>query len=156
MIKEVRHFVVLLAGLSVLSCCNPTKENGRSSSIELPTMGWSSWNTYHVNISDSLIMRQADACVSLGLKDAGYTYINIDDGFFGGRDTATGRLLIHPVRFPNGLKPVADHIHSLGLKAGIYSDAGGGLDENNQEVNSPFRKRHPRLHLTVWNCMLIE
>lgn len=87
-------------------------------------MGWSSWNTYHVHISDSLIMRQADACVSLGLKDAGYTYINIDDGFFGGRDTTTGRLLIHPTRFPNGLKPVADHIHSLGLKAGIYSDAG--------------------------------
>lgn len=96
----------------------------RTANIELPTMGWSSWNTYHVNISDSLIMRQADACVALGLKDAGYKYINIDDGFFGGRDERTGRLLIHPTRFPKGLKPVADHIHSLGLKAGIYSDAG--------------------------------
>ena len=91
---------------------------------ELPTMGWSSWNTYHVNISDSLIMRQADAMVSEGLKDAGYTYVNIDDGYFGGRDATTGRMLCHPTRFPHGLKPVADHIHSLGLKAGIYSDAG--------------------------------
>ena len=89
-----------------------------------PTMGWSSWNTYRVNISDSLIMQQADACVSLGLKEMGYTYINIDDGYFGGRDQNTGRLLIHPTRFPQGLKPVVEHIHRLGLKAGIYSDAG--------------------------------
>lgn len=90
---------------------------------ELPTMGWSSWNTYHVNISDSLIRRQADALVSLGLYDAGYEYVNIDDGYFGGRD-ARGNLLIHGTRFPHGLKPVVDYIHSLGLKAGIYSDAG--------------------------------
>lgn len=98
--------------------------NAQAMDIELPTMGWSSWNTYHVNISDSLIIRQADACVKLGLKDVGYTYINIDDGFFGGRNEKTGRLLIHPTRFPMGLKPVVDHIHSHGLKAGIYSDAG--------------------------------
>ncbi len=89
-----------------------------------PVMGWSSWNTYRVNISDSLICRQADAMVALGLDRAGYKYINIDDGYFGGRDSLSGRLLFHPVRFPAGLKPVVDHIHSLGLKAGIYSDAG--------------------------------
>ena len=93
-------------------------------------MGWSSWNTYRVNISDSLIMRQADAMVSQGLKEAGYTYINIDDGYFGGRDQQTGRLKIHLTRFPRGLKPVVDHIHSLGLKAGIYSDAGANTCGN--------------------------
>jgi hypothetical protein len=87
-------------------------------------MGWSSWNTYRVNISDSLIMRQADAMVQHGLAKAGYRYVNIDDGYFGGRDAATGRLLTHPTRFPRGLKPVVEHIHRLGLKAGIYSDAG--------------------------------
>ena len=87
-------------------------------------MGWSSWNTYHVNISDSLIMRQADAMVAKGLKAAGYTFVNIDDGYFGGRDKLTGQLLIHATRFPQGLKPVVEHIHGLGLKAGIYSDAG--------------------------------
>ena len=87
-------------------------------------MGWSSWNTYRVNISDSLIKRQADAMVGQGLKDAGYTYINVDDGFFGYRDEQ-GNLCTHPQRFPNGMKAVADYIHSKGLKAGIYSDAGG-------------------------------
>ncbi len=88
-----------------------------------PTMGWSSWNTYRVAISDSLIRHQADCMVKTGLKDVGYTYINIDDGFQGGRGK-DGNLIINPHRFPNGLKPVADYIHSLGLKAGIYSDAG--------------------------------
>lgn len=86
-------------------------------------MGWSSWNTYRINISEDLIKRQAEAMVSLGLKDAGYRYINIDDGFFGYRDEK-GVLQTHPERFPNGVKGVADHIHRLGLKAGIYSDAG--------------------------------
>ena len=90
---------------------------------ETPTMGWSSWNTYRVNISDALIKSQADAMKKLGLGDVGYQYINIDDGYFGGRD-AEGRLLTHPKRFPNGLRPVVDYIHDLGFKAGIYSDAG--------------------------------
>ena len=95
-----------------------------------PTMGWSSWNTYGVNISDTLIRRQADAMISKGLNAVGYDHINIDDGFFGGRNMETGELLIHPKRFPNGLKPVADYIHSKGLKAGIYSDAGANTCGN--------------------------
>ena len=89
-----------------------------------PTMGWSSWNTYGVNINDQLIRRQASSMVSRGLRDVGFDHINIDDGYFGGRDAKTGQLLIHPIRFPSGLKPVVDFIHSRGLKAGIYSDAG--------------------------------
>lgn len=86
-------------------------------------MGWSSWNTYRVHISDTLIKKQADAMVAKGLKAVGYTYINVDDGFFGYRDEK-GELHPHSQRFPRGMKTVADYIHSLGLKAGIYSDAG--------------------------------
>ncbi len=91
--------------------------------FESPIMGWSSWNTYRVHINDTLIIRQADAMVQKGLKEVGYSYVNVDDGFFGWRDEK-GVMQTHPERFPNGLKGVADHIHSLGLKAGIYSDAG--------------------------------
>lgn len=88
-----------------------------------PLMGWSSWNTYGFQINDSLVRTQADAMVALGFYDCGYNHINIDDGFFGGRD-AEGNLIIHPTRFPNGLRPLVDYIHAKGLKAGIYSDAG--------------------------------
>ena len=111
------------AALAVLSIMTMTAQNG-------PTMGWSSWNTYGVNINDALIRRQADAMVSKGLKDVGFNHINIDDGFFGGRNATTGELLIHPTRFPNGLKPVVNYIHSKGLKAGIYSDAGANTCGN--------------------------
>lgn len=89
-----------------------------------PMMGWASWNTYRVNISDKLIMHQADLMKELGLDALGYTFVNIDDGWFGGRDETTGKLKTHPERFPDGLRCVADHVHSLGLKAGIYSDGG--------------------------------
>ncbi len=97
--------------------------SGKASGVETPTMGWSSWNTYRVNISEELIKKQASLMVELGLDKCGYRYVNIDDGYFGGRD-AEGKLKTHPQRFPNGLKGVVDHIHGLGLKAGIYSDAG--------------------------------
>ena len=107
----------LLIALCLLTSGSVFAQNG-------PTMGWSSWNTYGVNINEALIKRQADAMVSKGLKDVGFDHINIDDGFFGGRNAATGELLIHSKRFPNGLKPVVEYIHGKGLKAGIYSDAG--------------------------------
>ena len=119
-----RPYRLALVLLLCAGCTAIPKSPAEDSPIQLPTMGWSSWNTYRVNISDSLIMAQADAMVETGLLEAGYNHINIDDGYFGGRDPLTGRLLIHPTRFPGGLARVVDHIHSLSLKAGIYSDAG--------------------------------
>ena len=114
-----------------------------------PTMGWSSWNTYQLNINEALICRQADAMVSKGLKNVGYDHINIDDGFYAGRDKETGELIIHPDRFPNGLKPVADYVHSKGLKAGIYSDAGAnscshfwGNDPNGEGIGFYGHDQH--------------
>ncbi len=102
---------------------------GCSSEIErepalTPTMGWSSWNTFALAVSADLIKSQADAMVATGLKDAGYQYVNTDDGYFGGRDSIDGHLLVHAEKFPDGLRPVIDYIHGLGLKAGIYTDAG--------------------------------
>lgn len=88
-----------------------------------PLMGWSSWNAFRVNISDTVITGQARMLACLGLRDCGYRYVNIDDGFFGHRDSS-GKMHPHNVRFPAGLRPVTDSIHSYGLKAGIYTDAG--------------------------------
>ncbi|WP_240915518.1 glycoside hydrolase family 27 protein [Polaribacter sp. 20A6] len=99
---------------------NNTQETSKP---QTPIMGWSSWNNFHVDINEEIIKAQADYMVSSGMADAGYSYVNIDDGFFGGRDEK-GNLLVHKERFPNGMKVVSDYIHSKGLKAGIYSDAG--------------------------------
>lgn len=100
-----------------------------------PIMGWSSWNNYQININEEIILKQADAMVSSGLKAVGYSYINIDDGYFGGRDKS-GKLFCDSIKFPNGMKHIADYIHSKGLKAGIYSEAGAntcGSIWNNDE-----------------------
>lgn len=86
-------------------------------------MGWSSWNNFRVDINEQVMKAQADAMVLTGLKKAGYNFVNMDDGFFGGRNEK-GELLVHPKRFPSGMKSLADYIHGKGLKAGIYSDAG--------------------------------
>lgn len=88
-----------------------------------PIMGWSSWNHFRVNIDEKMIREQADALLNSGMYDAGYRFINIDDGYFGGRD-ANGKLFCDSLKFPSGMKSLADYIHSKGLKAGIYSDAG--------------------------------
>mgnify|MGYP002624650039 FL=1 len=116
----MKHFFLLpvLASVLIAGCASPSSDR-----IDTPTMGWSSWNAFMTDISDTLIMQQADLIKSLGLADAGYDHINIDDGFFGPRDLY-GNMTENPVRFPDGMMPVVDHIHSLGLKAGIYSDAG--------------------------------
>ena len=88
-----------------------------------PPMGWNSWNKFACNVSEDLIKSMADAMVSSGMKDAGYQYIVIDDCWQVSRD-ASGNIVADPKRFPNGVKAVADYVHSKGLKFGIYSDAG--------------------------------
>ncbi|MCJ2185769.1 glycoside hydrolase family 27 protein [Novosphingobium beihaiensis] len=86
-----------------------------------PPMGWSSWNKFAEDIDDATVRAMADAMAASGLRDAGYTYINIDDGWQGKRD-ASGML--HPnAKFPD-MKALTDYVHSKGLKIGIYSSQG--------------------------------
>jgi len=88
-----------------------------------PVMGWASWNHYRIHIHEDIIKAQADFMAESKLKEAGYTYINIDDGYFGGRDE-NGCLISYDKRFPGGMKALAEYIHDKGLNAGIYTDAG--------------------------------
>lgn len=125
MLKQI--LILLLAGLSYFQVIgqnylkyNPAKITQNN---QAPLMGWASWNNYRVNINEDIIRQQADAMVKLGLDTIGYQYINIDDGFFGGRDE-DGSLLAHQERFPSGMLELSDYIHCKGLKAGIYTDAG--------------------------------
>ena len=88
-----------------------------------PPMGWNSWNKFSCDVTESLIGGTADVMVASGLKDAGYEYIVIDDCWHVERDSL-GFIQPDSVRFPSGIKALADYIHSKGLKFGIYSDAG--------------------------------
>lgn len=88
-----------------------------------PPMGWNSWNKFACDVNEAVIRAAADGMVSSGMKDVGYEYIVIDDCWHGKRDER-GDIQADPVRFPSGMKALADYIHSKGLKFGIYSDAG--------------------------------
>jgi alpha-galactosidase len=106
-----------------------------------PPMGWNSWNKFACNVSEDMIKSMADAVVKSGMKDAGYQYVNIDDCWQVSRD-ANANIVVDPQRFPHGMKAVGDYIHSLGLKFGVYSDAGsktcagrpGGLGHEYQDA----------------------
>ncbi len=89
-----------------------------------PPMGWASWNSFAAKINYSVIKGQADAMVSSGLKAAGYQYVNIDEGWWQGTRDGSGNITIDTSEWPGGMQAIADYIHGLGLKAGIYTDAG--------------------------------
>jgi alpha-galactosidase len=86
-----------------------------------PPMGWNSWNHFKAKVDDATIRAQAEAMVSSGMRDAGYTYINIDDTWEGERD-AQGNIQANS-KFPD-MKALVDFVHSKGLKLGIYSSPG--------------------------------
>lgn len=115
--KNLLSFVFLFLAVSSLNAQKFT------SLAQTPPMGWNSWNKFGCDISEETIRKAADAMVSSGMKDAGYTYIVIDDCWQVGRDSL-GFIVADPVKFPSGIKALADYIHSKGLKFGIYSCAG--------------------------------
>ena len=90
-----------------------------------PPMGWNTWNTFGwKDVCDDVVCGSADVFVKEGLRDVGYQYIVIDDCWHLKERDKNGRMQPDPSRFARGIKPVADHVHSLGLKFGIYSCAG--------------------------------
>jgi hypothetical protein len=95
-------------------------------------MGWSSWNSFSNTVSSDVIMRQAEALVDSGAQKAGYEYVNIDEGWWRGERDSDGNILVDPKKWPalaadqhaGDMSNIVKYIHSLGLKAGMYTDAG--------------------------------
>lgn len=89
-----------------------------------PPLGWNSWNTFGEDINETVVMQSADTLIESGLAACGYNYIVIDDCWALKERGEDGRMVPDPAKFPNGIKYVADYIHSKGLKFGMYSCAG--------------------------------
>ncbi|XP_068182382.1 alpha-galactosidase A [Antennarius striatus] len=123
--------VFLLGIVGLISPAAEALDNGLALK---PTMGWLHWERFMCNtdcdkdpdncISEHLFMQMADMMVKEGWKEAGYEYVCIDDCWPSHQRDAQGRLQADPIRFPGGLKKLADYVHSKGLKLGIYADVG--------------------------------
>jgi len=149
---QSRLLAVAIAVLPVLALAvagTPASANTTSPPLgdlaPTPPLGWNSWNKFGCDINEDLIKESADAMVSSGMRDAGYTYVNIDDCWAAPERDAEGRLQPHPERFPGGIEAVADYVHERGLKLGIYTSAGtqtcaktmpGALDHEETDAQS--------------------
>jgi len=116
--EELAALDALMPARLPLPSVRPLPPNGLAPT---PPMGWSSWNHFQTRIDDATIRGIADAMVSTGLRDAGYVYVNIDDGWQGKRDE--NGVLQPNERFPD-MKALADYVHVKGLKLGIYTSPG--------------------------------
>ena len=92
----------------------------------LPSMGWNSWNAFGSGNNETLTKAMAEKIVELGLDKLGYKYIVLDDGCYKS-DRVNGLLANEEEKFPSGFKALADHLHSMGLKFGMYNDIGTNL-----------------------------
>jgi alpha-galactosidase len=117
--KKIILFCITLHAINILTA---QKIKGLALT---PPMGWNSWNTFATNINAQLVKDIADNMVNSGMKDAGYNYIVLDDAWMAKeRDSKTGNLVPDPLKFPNGIEPVIEYVHSKGLKFGLYNCAG--------------------------------
>ncbi|MFI6461635.1 RICIN domain-containing protein [Streptomyces sp. NPDC050538] len=103
---------------------SPVASTTRQIAVPTAPMGWASWNSFAAKIDYSVIKAQVDAFVASGLPAAGYNYINIDEGWWQGTRDSAGNITVDTSEWPGGMSAIADYIHSKGLKAGIYTDAG--------------------------------
>ena len=109
---------VLLVGLAAPAA---GLDNGLAA---VPPMGWNDWNAFGCGVDQQLVEQTADTLVSSGMRDAGYTYVNIDDCWALPNRDANGDLVADPAKFPDGIAKLADYVHARGLKLGIYEDSG--------------------------------
>lgn len=120
---------ILLVGVLVGIVC--ALDNG---AVLTPPMGWLAWERYRCDIdcvndpdnciSEKLFMTMGQLLVKLGLRDVGYNYVNIDDCWQQMSRDPSGSLVGDPVRFPHGIRWLADQMHNMNLKLGIYEDYG--------------------------------
>jgi alpha-galactosidase len=120
-----RQFPISAAVLLCIAFFNPLRAGAQTGALSpTPPMGWNSWNKFACDgINEKVIREVADAMVSSGMHEAGYQYIVIDDCWQVARDSA-GNIIADPVKFPSGIRALADYIHSKGLLFGIYTCAG--------------------------------
>jgi alpha-galactosidase len=132
-IRTIIAVAATAAGLLVVPAVTQPAAALDNGLARTPYLGWNTYYGLGTHFNEQTIKAEADAIVSRGLKAAGYRYVWLDGGWWNGSRAADGTITVDPNQWPDGMKAVADYIHSNGLLAGIYTDAGstgcGGGDQ---------------------------
>ncbi|KAH7242268.1 glycoside hydrolase superfamily, partial [Fusarium tricinctum] len=115
-----------VVALTTLAAAHPSGKTISTREVgQRPALGWNGWNQGQCDAaSEKVALATAKRFIDLGLKDAGYLYVNIDDCWSTKQRDSKGNLVPDPKKWPRGIKPVADEIHAMGLKFGLYGDGG--------------------------------
>lgn len=119
-----RRFLPLIFVCGTAIWVQAAPANSSKPLAQTPPMGWNDWAHYQCGYTSHTILDNAKALVKTGLAKHGYDTVTIDDCWMQKNRDAHGNLQADPQRFPHGIKSVADAVHGLGLKFGIYEDAG--------------------------------
>ena len=84
------------------------------------------YNAYQCGVSAEKVLDSANSMITKGFKKAGYSYVIVDDcwSIQSGRNNITHEIIPDPTKFPIGIDGLADKLHQISLKSGIYSSAG--------------------------------
>lgn len=119
-----RHRKRIFTTVCGLLCLALLDARAREGVAPTSPMGWNDWAHYQCNFTAQTVVENAQALVKTGLAARGYQTVTIDDCWMARDRDARGNLQPDPGRFPQGMQAVADAVHALGLKFGIYEDAG--------------------------------
>ena len=150
MVSKIRFIATSLAtfaAVAVAAVPAPAQSPIRPMPVAPPPMGWSSWNSFSNTINAQIVMDQAKALATTGLQKAGYEYVNIDEGWWIGKRDPDGNIVVNDTQWPNialndkpgDMSSIVHFIHNLGLKAGIYTDAGKDGCSMTPDLGPAFR-----------------
>jgi alpha-galactosidase len=122
MTQAVIATAVLLVAIATNAATATPKSNGLALT---PPIGWSSWNNFGDEITEQIIVETIDAMIANGMRDAGYVFVNLDDGWQRYKGARRDHPLeVDPKKFPRGIAWLANYAHERGMKLGIYSGPG--------------------------------
>lgn len=158
-LSKMMHSFVILLRLPAVWACLATGGGLHSAPPPLapaPPMGWNSWNWHGKKpLTEQLVLESIDAMVAHGLRDAGYTYIVVDGGWRDSRLGTRGELVPNPVKFPRGIKHLADYAHARGFKFGLHT-VPGTHDCGGDPVGGFGREEIHVRQLVEWGVDLVK
>lgn len=123
--------------------------------VPVPPMGWNSWEAFRKELDENALKAQVDAMAKLHLTDAGYSYFVLDGGWKSVNRDTNGDLVADPVKFPGGMKAMADYVHAHGMKFGLHQPA-GIRDCGNDEPGSQYNEERDAKLFAAWGVDYIK